>query len=220
MPQKAATLRKPKPKQIRKSPEVRSAEILAAASRVFIRDGYAAFTLRNVAADVGIRLSTLQHHFPSREELLAATLADVMGGWGTQLRSVAFDTSIPVPERMKRVLQLNLDLMLEHTTGPVLWELFALSQRDESARKFAQTTYLDFRRVFTRMMAEVRPDLSTKQLMAHATLIVAQTEGLTVFMRPDDPAKLPVKSVRQALDQFVDGFMHTLIHQAPDSVRS
>lgn len=215
-PRKAAAQAEQKPKQVRKSPEVRSAEILAAAGKAFIRDGYAAFSLRTVAADVGIRLSTLQHHFPSRELLLAATLADVLGGWGVQLRAVAFDTSIPVPERMKRVLQVNLDLMLEHTTAPVLWELFALSQHEEFARRFAQKTYLDFRQVFVDMMAEVRPDLSAQQLMAHATLIVAQTEGLTVFMRPDDPAGLPVESVRQALDMFVDGFMHMLMRQAPD----
>ncbi|WP_309645817.1 TetR/AcrR family transcriptional regulator [Phenylobacterium sp.] len=215
MSRKPAPAAEPKPKQIRKSPEVRSAEILAAAGRAFIRDGYAAFTLRGVAADVGIRLSTLQHHFPSREILLAATLADVLGGWGVRLRAVALDRTIPVPERMKRVLQVNLDLTLEHDTGPVLWELFALSQREEFARRFAQASYLDFRRVFTRMMAEVRPDLSERQLMAHATLIVAQTEGLTVFMRPDDPAGLPVAAVREALDLFVDGFMHVLMAQAP-----
>lgn len=209
-----------KPKQVRKSPEVRSAEILAAAGKAFIRDGYAAFSLRSVAADVGIRLSTLQHHFPSRENLLAATLAEVLGGWGAQLRAVAFDTALPVPERMKRVLQVNLDLMLEQTTGPVLWELFALSQREEFARRFAQTSYLDFRRVFTKMMAEVRPDLSDRQLMAHATLIVAQTEGLTVFMRPDDPAELPVAAVREALDQFVDGFLYVLMRQTPELVVS
>lgn len=216
MPRKPAPPVESKPKQIRKSPEVRSAEILAAAGKVFIRDGYAAFNLRSVAADVGIRLSTLQHHFPSRETLLAATLANVLGGWGAQLRAVAFDATIPMAERMKRVLQVNLDLMLEQTTGPVLWELFALSQREDFARRFAQASYLDFRRVFTRMMAEIRPDLSEQQLMAHATLIVAQTEGLTVFMRPDDPAELPVAAVRKALDQFVDGFLHVLMRQAPE----
>lgn len=210
----------PKPKQVRKRPEVRSAEILAAAGRVFVRDGYAGFSLRSVAADVGIRLSTLQHHFPSREALLAATLKEVLGSWGARLRAVAFDTSIPIPSRMKRVLQVNLDLILEQTTAPVLWELFALSQREEFARRFAQNTYLDFRRVFMRMMAEVRPDLSDRQLMAHATLIVAQTEGLTVFMRADDPADLPVESVRQALDQFVDGFLYELMRQKPDALQS
>lgn len=215
-PRRAAPSAEPKPKQVRKSPEVRSAEILAAAGRAFIRDGYAAFSLRTVAADVGIRLSTLQHHFPSRELLLAATLAEVLGGWGVQLRAVAYDTTVAVPERMKRVLQVNLDLMLEHTTAPVLWELFALSQHEEFARRFAQETYLDFRHVFVDMMAEVRPDLSARQLMAHATLIVAQTEGLTVFMRPDDPAQLPVAAVREALDQFVDGFMHMLMRQAAE----
>lgn len=213
----ASTPEAPKRKQVRKHPDVRSAEILAAAGRVFVRDGYALFTLRSVAAEAGIRLSSVQYHFPSREVLLAATLKDVLGGWGVQLRAVAFDKQIPAPDRMKQVLQVNLDLMLEQTTAPVLWELFALSQHEEFARKFAQATYLDFRHVFTGMMAEVRPDLSPQQLMAHATLIVAQTEGLTVFMRPDDPAGLPVEAVRRALDQFVDGLMYVLMREVPDS---
>jgi len=213
MPRKTAAPAESKPRQVRKSPEARSAEIIAAAGTVFIRDGYAAFSLRSVAAEVGIRLGTLQHHFPSREGLLAATLADVLGGWGVRLRAVAFDTSLPVAERIRGVLHVNLDLTLEQTTAPVLWELFALSQHEEFARRFAQKTYLDFRKVFTRLMAEVRPDLSPHQLMAHATLIVAQTEGLTVFMRPDDPAQVPVEAMREAIDQFVDGFMYMLMRQ-------
>lgn len=217
MPPPKISLAERKPKQIRKSPEARSAEILAAAGKIFIRDGYAAFNLRSVAAEVGIRLSALQHHFPTRETLLGATLAKVLGGWGTQLRVVAYDTAIPVPERMRRVLQLNLDLMLEHATAPVLWELFALSQHEEFARRFAQKTYFEFRMVFVGIMAEVRPDLSAQQLMAHATLIVGMTEGLTVFIRPDDPARLPVEYVREALDQFVDGFLDRLMRQVPDA---
>ena len=216
MPSKKIASVQRKPKQVRKSPEARSAEILAAAGKIFVRDGYAAFNLRSVAADVGIALSAVQHHFPTREMLLAATLTHVFDNWKTQTRLVADDTSIPVRERMRRVLQRNFDIILEHTAAPVLWELFALSHREEFARKFAQTTYLDFRRVFVGMMAELRPDLSERQLMAHATLIVGMTEGITLFSRPDDPADLPADYVREAMDQFVATFLDKLM-QLPAS---
>jgi AcrR family transcriptional regulator len=209
----ATAKRTAKPKHRRKRPDVRSAEIVEAAAKAFVRDGYASFNLRAVAADVGIRLSSLQHHFPTRESLITAALEFVMEGWNPQFYEIAGRKNLKPVERLKRILHLNLDLIINQPAASVLWELFALSRHEDFAMQFAQESYLEFRRMFAELLREVRPDLSDDQLMAHATLIAAQTEGLTLFMRPGDPAGLSPTSIREALDIFAEGVVEKVTRQ-------
>lgn len=50
----------------------RSQILLDAAARRFLRDGYAAASMRDIAADAGMRASSIYHHFPSKADLLVA----------------------------------------------------------------------------------------------------------------------------------------------------
>lgn len=53
----------------------RRARIVADATELFAREGYADTSLREIAERVGVSKSTLLHHYPSKDELLAAVLA-------------------------------------------------------------------------------------------------------------------------------------------------
>lgn len=70
----------------RRGPYAKSAErrqqIVDEAYRVFATRGYHGSSLREIAAAAGIGLSTLQHHFGGKEDLLLAVLArrDELGG--------------------------------------------------------------------------------------------------------------------------------------------
>ena len=54
----------------------RRARIVADAMRLFARDGYGDTSLRDIAEAVGVSKSTLLHHYPSKELLLSAVLAE------------------------------------------------------------------------------------------------------------------------------------------------
>lgn len=60
----------------RRSPkgDMRRQQILDAAMRVFARDGYSNASIAEVAADVGLTLPGLLHHFPSKTDMLLAVL--------------------------------------------------------------------------------------------------------------------------------------------------
>ena len=76
----------------------RREQLLDAAVEVLVRDGVDGLTLRDVAAQAGVRLSTLQYIFSSRAELIAALAERVLsnaaygqfvvgtGGLGHELR--------------------------------------------------------------------------------------------------------------------------------------
>lgn len=54
----------------------RKRHIVAAAGRVFSQQGYRAGSLREVAHEAGMSMSTLMHHFPHKDDLLLAVLTE------------------------------------------------------------------------------------------------------------------------------------------------
>ncbi|WNV77817.1 TetR family transcriptional regulator [Geodermatophilus sp. DSM 44513] len=63
----------------RRSPEDRREQLLDAALALIARKGFAAVTLRDVAAEVGVAHGLLRHYFPSRGALLAAAFDRAAG---------------------------------------------------------------------------------------------------------------------------------------------
>src|SRR3954468_9317171 len=62
------------------SSAVRRRQIVLAARRVVERDGLAHASLRAVAEEAGVALSTLQHVFSTREALFGAVVEDLLFG--------------------------------------------------------------------------------------------------------------------------------------------
>lgn len=60
-----------------KKPALTKGEIVQAARRVLDRHGYDALTIRNVAAEIGVKSASLYWHFDTKEELVDA-LADAL----------------------------------------------------------------------------------------------------------------------------------------------
>src|SRR5215471_18845807 len=66
------------------SPDTRSALIDVATSQVR-RQGYSAFSYADLAAAVGIRKPSIHHHFPTKEDLGTAIVADYTEAFSEQL---------------------------------------------------------------------------------------------------------------------------------------
>jgi len=52
------------------------ARVLVAAAELFVAQGYAGTTLREIASAAGIKAGSVYHHFDSKEDLFAAVLDD------------------------------------------------------------------------------------------------------------------------------------------------
>ncbi|QKG21605.1 TetR/AcrR family transcriptional regulator [Actinomadura verrucosospora] len=59
------------PKRVRKTPEARRAEIVAAASALALTEGLECLTLRRVADELAVRPGLISHYFPAVEDLVA-----------------------------------------------------------------------------------------------------------------------------------------------------
>jgi AcrR family transcriptional regulator len=108
----------------------RRAAILRVAGALFRQRGYAAVSLAEVAAGVGVTKATVLHHFGSKEALYAAVMRDALDRIGAAIRQTAADPG-PVPDKLRRLAQTaivfvdadaDLDAMLhdadEHLGAP------------------------------------------------------------------------------------------------------
>jgi AcrR family transcriptional regulator len=183
---------------------------------VLVRDGYANFNLRKVAAEVGVRLNTVQYHFENRENLLAAAIKKAMEDWGCAYVRILSQGDRSVDERLRRVQHLGLDFLDEPSTAPLLVECFALAQHDASVREIVQSEYFAYRRLFADLLRELRPDLSADELMAFATVFAAQMEGFVLLLRRDDPHRPSDPHLRRAIDSQCDAFVAALRAYRPE----
>jgi AcrR family transcriptional regulator len=63
----------------RKNDEGRRDDLIAAATKVIVRDGVAAATTRRIAAEAGVPLGTVHYWFASKDDLLTAVVEAVLG---------------------------------------------------------------------------------------------------------------------------------------------
>jgi AcrR family transcriptional regulator len=59
------------PKRVRKTPEARRAEIVAAAAAVALGEGLECITVRRIADELSVRPGLISHYFPVAEDLVA-----------------------------------------------------------------------------------------------------------------------------------------------------
>lgn len=76
--------------------------VSAAACRVLARDGLAALSVRNVAAEAGLAPSTVRYVFPTQSGMRAHTITEVFDR--TRERIAAIPADLPARERAHRML--------------------------------------------------------------------------------------------------------------------
>jgi AcrR family transcriptional regulator len=177
----------------RRTQEERSAEtrarLIEAALDLLVERGYATVTETEIAKRAGVTRGALNHHFPSKDDLIAQAVDHLLRGWIDEIRQVAELVragKLSLPEFIDRMWELfsgRLFLVtLEHVTASrhnvVLREqLVAVTREfhaalDETWRSFFDGTGLH------------EPEIAQA---FNATLCLMRGMGLQAVLR-DDPA--------------------------------
>lgn len=107
------------------SPDTR-AQILAAASRRFLAEGYRAVTMRQVAADAGVDLALVSYYFGSKKGLFSAAVTDSANPADVIARAVRGDLAT-LPQRALHDLLVLWD---DPVTGAPLKAMFGSVGQD------------------------------------------------------------------------------------------
>jgi len=182
--------------------------IIDAAARAFARRGYGQATVNDIAAEAGISMGALYHHFASKEELFRAILDEHLRRELAELSGLRPAAS--VREVIERLVDFQVDhLQSEHQLDRLFMELWALAVREDWARgpvagsfRFARDLLAGMLRV-ARDVGVVRPDLDIE---AAAVLLEAVFIGISVQWAIDPEAVSPQR-VRQAWADLIERFI-------------
>ncbi len=89
------------------------AEILEHAARLFSENGYAATTLQDIAADLGMSRSSLYHYFPNKEEMLIRLVSGLVSSSEAALRVMRSKTGDDAAERLRTAVESLLEPIVE-----------------------------------------------------------------------------------------------------------
>ena len=101
--------------------EARRKAFVDAARTLFFANGYAGTTMSSIASKVGGSKTTLWTYFPSKEELFAAVVDDIVSHYGAMLT-----IDLPLDEPVGDVLRRFGNVLLTKLTSPPLLSLYRL----------------------------------------------------------------------------------------------
>jgi AcrR family transcriptional regulator len=127
-------------------------KLIAAATRIFAAKGREGFTMRELAAELGVSAMTPYRYFQDKDEILAAVRADAFDRFAQALEQ-AFAQDAPVGERGAAVGQAYMRFAFGEPASYRL--MFDMAQPDESAypelvraTERARRTMTDYVRAF------------------------------------------------------------------------
>jgi len=109
-----------------KPPEIRSAELLDCAQRLFFRDGYENTTVNDIIREAGVSKGAFYHYFASKEALLEALAARLARDSLAELQPLLDDPSLNAVGQLNALMagsrRLNVELAPQlHSTFDVLF---------------------------------------------------------------------------------------------------
>jgi len=188
----------PRPRT-RKSPQQRSAEILAAATELARAQGLSALTLRAVADRAGVASGLVAHYHPSMDETVAAVFDRLVGAEVAEVRDLL--RSGPANERLAVLFRTLLDGTRSDIT--LVWvEGWALGRQNAPLADAIERQM----RSWQVLMAGVIDDgiaageFSVADADAVAWQLLAMIDGLTAqaLVRGSDPAPFLAQLARAA----------------------
>lgn len=182
--------------------QIRSQEILGTAQAILASEGYAGLSMRGVASQLGISLSTVQHYYTNKEALVEALLTYVMDNYQTAVAQVMNAMSDKSQlERFKTIVDLILIEIRRPDTFGVLAEIYALSNRLPFAARLVEEVYARERKEIFKLIYGLEPKISKAEYKLRAAMIVVQIHGLVSQLAQDNDPSLSRKQLEQAARQ-------------------
>jgi AcrR family transcriptional regulator len=160
-------------------------EILEVSISVFATDGNAGFTQRRVASDAGVRLSTLQHYFGTRENLLRATMEAMTNRYLELYRTLARDKLRSPEARLDAIVDETFAALTGPDTrvGAFTLECWSLAEHEDFVRDLMAESTGDFQEILAGLVAKINPALTSAECALRGALLLSNLQGLVVFIR-------------------------------------
>lgn len=176
-----------------------ASEILSSAIKVFIAEGYAGFSLRKVAAAADVKLSNLQHYFPSKDALLEAMMTVEIEAYLASFEEIRSHGS--AEQQLAELVDMVVEDLKTKKTTIFFPELWSLSNHHQAMTKHMDAMYRRYRLVVKEIIRAINPALNDRQVKHLALFITASLEGHTVFVGYHKPWTRETKAISSIATQ-------------------
>lgn len=176
-----------------------ASEILSSAIKVFIAEGYAGFSLRKVAAAAEVKLSNLQHYFPSKDALLEAMMMVEIEAYLASFEEIRSHGS--AEQQLAELVDMVVEDLKTKKTTIFFPELWSLSNHHQAMTKHMDAMYRRYRLVVKEIIRAINPALNDRQVKHLALFITASLEGHTVFVGYHKPWMRETKAISSIATQ-------------------
>jgi len=179
--------------------------ILAAAKDLFVKQGYTATSMRQVAEAVGIGKATIYHHFPDKQAILMTLAEANIGKMVTALSAVAAESD---PEQRFRVAATESIRFLYETA-----DLLQIARREvPGVRQQMVAHFTTFYREYRKLLQEALVKGMEMKLFRQVdpgeavTVFITMIQGnFALLYLIGERAETPEKAAERLLDVFFHG---------------
>ncbi|MEV0249053.1 TetR family transcriptional regulator [Nocardia sp. NPDC050712] len=183
----------PAPREVRRRPKNRRAQIAAASAAAFGSLGYHGVSMEDIASGLGISSAALYRHYPSKYALFREELLRVGNAMSESVRLPEEIAQAPAEQRLRQVIESLIGATIENRASVTLvrWEGRYLEPQDQEILAGLQSKVLD---ALGAQLAALRPDLADddRRLLRVALLS-------TITSIADHHAALPAKQLARLL---------------------
>jgi AcrR family transcriptional regulator len=158
-----------------------AARIVLAARELLMNEGYAQFSMRNVAARAGVHLANVQYYFKTREDLVRALLDDTGARYRASYDALRASTPADRIARFEAVVDFNLQDVATWETRRYFIQLWALlTTIDGHSGSLMSDLYAIDIQQLSECIAELAPDTEAAEVRRRASVLAAMIEGMVV----------------------------------------
>ncbi|HEX6498319.1 MAG TPA: TetR/AcrR family transcriptional regulator [Micromonosporaceae bacterium] len=137
--------------------EARRAQILAAARRCFLRNGFHNTSMQDVIGEAGLSVGAVYRYFPSKSAIITAIAEEAVG---TATDALAELATLDPPPPLAEAVALAVDA-LEPLLGPdgvlrIAIQVWAEAMRDDDLAEFVARVYGELRARFVALAERAR----------------------------------------------------------------
>lgn len=147
---------------------------------VFHLKGYHNTSMQDLAAATGLQKAGLYHHYPTKQDLMQNVMTFALEQFHDYVLSVASDESLPVEQRLEKMLRRNKRLVTEHRRGCFFANIALETGREDQFTALIQQAMQDWIDTVAALLTHTMP---AEQARREAGRLMIEFEGSVLFYK-------------------------------------
>ena len=164
-------------------------QALDIARRLFVEEGYASFSMRRVARELGIRQGHLQHYFATRDDLLTEMLEQALHSYTDEYQKVLDDLSGDAEQQLDRAIKFLVGDISNNQVSKFFFELWPMTAHYREVLLMLRDIYRKNWEGFSLFVENYKEGMEKDRARSLALMILALIDGLIIYAHSTVPTK-------------------------------